>query len=131
MLSSDTEACWAGNNFDAACRRLWSALPDMIEALLKRGPHLFGAFLSGEALLAHAAAALPQDEQLLGALQEKVERQAMGDEGVEQSHIFEQVTSVLLILAEKHPLLLALDDLQWADESSISLLFTWDGACRV
>jgi tetratricopeptide (TPR) repeat protein len=41
----------------------------------------------------------------------------------EQSRIFEQVTSVLIAMAEKRPLILILDDLHWIDESSASLLF--------
>jgi predicted ATPase len=36
---------------------------------------------------------------------------------------FEQVTGMLQILARRHPLLLLLDDLQWADSGSLSLLF--------
>ena len=40
-----------------------------------------------------------------------------------QSHLFEQVTRVLQALAQRSPLLLMVDDLQWADLGSISLLF--------
>ena len=43
--------------------------------------------------------------------------------GSDQSHIFEQVTTVLVTLAKQRPLVLILDDLQWIDESSASLLF--------
>jgi predicted ATPase len=42
---------------------------------------------------------------------------------VEQSHLFQQVTDVLRTVAEEQPLLLILDDLQWADAASIGLLF--------
>ena len=43
--------------------------------------------------------------------------------GVEQQAIFQQVTNVLSAWAAEHPLLLILDDLQWADAGSIGLLF--------
>ncbi|NIP16737.1 MAG: AAA family ATPase, partial [Xanthomonadales bacterium] len=43
--------------------------------------------------------------------------------GLEQSRIFEQYTKVLNALAAKRPLMLVVDDLQWADVSSVSLLF--------
>ena len=52
-----------------------------------------------------------------------MEHQRADPEGTEQSHLFQQVTSLLQNLAETHPLLLILDDLQWADTASISLLF--------
>ena len=42
---------------------------------------------------------------------------------LEQSYLFEQYVRVLQNLAARHPLLLTLDDLQWADIASISLLF--------
>jgi len=41
----------------------------------------------------------------------------------EQGRIFEQVTTVLVEMAKKRPLILILDDLHWIDESSGSLLF--------
>ena len=41
----------------------------------------------------------------------------------DQSRVFEQVTSVLIEVAKKRPLVLILDDLHWIDESSASLLF--------
>jgi len=40
-----------------------------------------------------------------------------------QPHLFEQVTDTLITIASRQPLLLVLDDLQWADAASISLLF--------
>jgi hypothetical protein len=46
-----------------------------------------------------------------------------GHSGLEQSAIFHQFTNVLRTLAEAHPLLLMLDDVQWADSASIGLLF--------
>jgi tetratricopeptide (TPR) repeat protein len=42
---------------------------------------------------------------------------------VEQSYLFKQVTKVLRTVAQEQPLLLMLDDVQWADAASISLLF--------
>ncbi|MFN2217420.1 MAG: ATP-binding protein, partial [Anaerolineae bacterium] len=43
--------------------------------------------------------------------------------GAQQSHLFEQYANVLLNLSAQHPLLLIVDDLQWADRTSIGLLF--------
>ncbi len=46
-----------------------------------------------------------------------------GDPNLQQSALFEQYTQVLRALAGQRPLLVALDDLQWADGGSINLLF--------
>ena len=43
--------------------------------------------------------------------------------GLQQVDLFGQVTRVLQLLARSHPLLLILDDVQWADAGSVSLLF--------
>ena len=40
-----------------------------------------------------------------------------------QEDLYEQITQVLRLLAEQHPLLLLLDDLQWADRPTLNLLF--------
>jgi predicted ATPase len=40
-----------------------------------------------------------------------------------QAQLMEQYTNVVRAVAESHPLLLVVDDLHWADEASISLLF--------
>lgn len=42
---------------------------------------------------------------------------------LEQTHLFEQYTQVLRAVAGQVPLLLVLDDLQWADAGSVNLLF--------
>jgi adenylate cyclase len=42
---------------------------------------------------------------------------------LEQSYLFQQVSNVLRALAEAHPLLLIVDDLQWVDRTSAGLLF--------
>jgi predicted ATPase len=42
---------------------------------------------------------------------------------IQQADLFEQFTKVLLALAHQHPLILFIDDLQWADVGSIGLLF--------
>lgn len=59
-------------------------------------------------------------EKLAMARAAKPEIQA---DSVERDSMFEQCTRFLCTLAANHPLLLIIDDLQWADSSSLSLLF--------
>lgn len=63
------------------------------------------------------------DKRLEGVIEQKHELQELSDQSVSQEHIFEQCYRFLVKIAEFQPLLIALDDLQWADASSMSLLF--------
>jgi len=74
-------------------------------------------------LLTRAAVVLPDRAGCLERLQALTGRARMGRVDLEQSFLFEQYTHVLRALADQHPLLLALDDAQWADNASIGLLF--------
>jgi adenylate cyclase len=124
MLTGDVEARWAAGAISRAhARRLWTALPRAAQALVERGPHVTGTLLDGPALLSRAAAAAALDAHWLQRLRDRIERQRARPERVEQSFLFEQVTNTLAHLASSHPLLLILDDLQWADTASAGLLF--------
>jgi ABC-type oligopeptide transport system substrate-binding subunit/DNA-binding SARP family transcriptional activator len=124
MLTGDVEAKWAAGavSRDHALR-LWGALPLAVQALVDHGPHMVPALVPAAALLSRAMAVAPPGAPWLQWLRERVERQRAESEGLEQSSLFQQVTNVLQNLAETHPLLLILDDLQWADTASIGLLF--------
>jgi tetratricopeptide (TPR) repeat protein len=123
MLTGDVEAQWSAGAFSLDhARRLWGALPAVAEALLDHGPHVSPALLPGEALLARVETACP-DAPWLPRLRERLERDQAGSTGLEQSHLFQQVSNVLSALSESHPLLLILDDLQWVDRASAGLLF--------
>jgi len=124
MLTGDVEAKWAAGAItrDHALR-LWDALPLVGQALADCGPHVIPALVSGPALLARALVVAPAGAPWLQRLREHVERLPADSESLEQIHLFQQVTNLLRALAEAHPLLLILDDLQWADSASIGLLF--------
>lgn len=95
--------------------------------LLEAGPDLIGAFVPGGVIISAVGKAVAKqagwDEKLTAAVQQKAARSALAQTSVEQDHIFEQYTHFLIKFAAEHPLLIVLDDLQWADTSSISLLF--------
>jgi adenylate cyclase len=97
------------------------------EALVEVGPDLVGVFVPGVGLATRVAAFAAEKVGWLEKLERLAGRQGEGERaastGIDQSHIFEQYTNVLKSLAEKQPLLLVLDDLQWADGASIDLLF--------
>jgi len=124
MLIGDVEARWAAGAITREhARRLWDGLPRAAQALVYHGPSLIGTLVPGAPLLSRAAAVVPSDAGWMQELRAFSERGKAGTSGLEQSAIFEQVTNVLRALAAQFPLLLLLDDLQWADGASIGLLF--------
>ena len=125
-LTGDIEAPWAAGAIsqDQAIR-LWHLLPLSVQALLDDGPDLIDTFLSGAALLKRAQAFAPDGGEWLPRLAELVKQKAAipADPMLQQRALFEQYGRVLRALARHKPLLLWLDDLQWIDPGSASLLF--------
>jgi tetratricopeptide (TPR) repeat protein len=129
MLSGDVEAQWAAGAIDRDhALRLWQGLPSTAQALVEVGSDLIDTFLAGRALVARAAACV--DAKTFGTgwlneLEDLVARKATlpPDPNLSQSALFKQYTRVLSALAQQRPVLLLLDDLQWVDAGSASLLF--------
>lgn len=124
MLTGDVENRWdAGAITREHAQRLWTALPLVVQALLDNGPHLVDILVPGRELLSRAEIVEGVDAHWLPRLREQINRRGTSSQEVEQSYLFQQVTNVLLSVARIHPLLLIMDDIQWADAASISLLF--------
>jgi pimeloyl-ACP methyl ester carboxylesterase/predicted ATPase/DNA-binding SARP family transcriptional activator/tRNA A-37 threonylcarbamoyl transferase component Bud32 len=99
-------------------------LPDVVRALTAHGPDLLDIFVQGGPLLERTRQAVGAPVPWLNALEALVEgapREAV-DSQLQQSAIFAQFAAVLEVMAERHPLLLFMDDLQWIDQGSANLL---------
>ena len=96
-------------------------------ALVEVGPDLIDLFVPWVGLATRAAAFAADKIGWLDRMEQLVTKPRAGSKightGIQQDHIFEQYTNVLNRLSEQQPLLLVLDDLQWADVASIGLLF--------
>jgi DNA-binding SARP family transcriptional activator/predicted ATPase len=127
LLAGDIEAKRAGGAVTREhAERLWHALPLFARALVDEGPDLVDRLVAGRPLLLRLEAFVPHGASLSARLECLMQRegaQKASQPAPSQSGLFEQVTRVLLTLAESHPLLLLLDDLQWVDPGSASLLF--------
>ena len=127
LLTGDVEAKWAAGAItrDHACR-LWQTFPLAAQALVEAGPGLIDTFLPRAALLERAMgyAQWPGRVDWLARIEDLAARKpVIGAGSPQQSDLFEHYTKVLQALARQKPLLLMVDDLQWADLGSISLLF--------
>ncbi len=132
QLGGDVEARWsAGSINKEQALRLWRMFPFTLRALAETAPDLLNTFLDGPSMLKRAKKfarltewnVLPPDQ--LAHLEDAIARWAdgPGELSLQQSALFEQVARLFGSLADQSPLLILLDDLQWADAGSTSLLF--------
>ena len=94
--------------------------------LVELAPELVGLLVPGAGVALKAAKATAEMTGWLGKTEKTKQSDpdaATGDSRLDQEIVFEQYTRFVTSLAEETPLLLILDDLQWADPSSIALLF--------
>jgi ABC-type oligopeptide transport system substrate-binding subunit/tetratricopeptide (TPR) repeat protein len=126
QLTGDFEAKLAQGAITAEnARRLRGLVRWSCNALLEFGPDLINTVVPGTALIAKAGKFVLDQAGWLDKFEKLVKSKPAGPaaSALGQSHIFEQYTNVLKALSHKSPLMLVLDDLQWADSASISLLF--------
>jgi predicted ATPase/DNA-binding SARP family transcriptional activator len=126
QLTGDVEARWrAGIISREHARRLWLLIPQSVQALVNVGPDLLDIFIPASTLRERAVLAAPNGAPWLAQLQALLAQREAGKSQInlEQTDLFEAFTRVLQTLAQQQPLFLVLDDLQWADAGSISLLF--------
>jgi len=123
QLTGDVEAEWTAGSVTAAhATRLWSLLPIAAAAIADGGADLLGTFLSEEGLLARGEAHPSLGPSWAGSMKRMLERRK-SSAALRQADLFEQYVRVLRALARERPLVLVVDDLQWADTGTIGLFF--------
>ncbi len=120
LLSGDVEGQrTAGALSREHARRLQGLTPHTLRAVLESGPALINVLLPGVSLLERART-LPDAGTWVARVQEALGLRVTAPA---QASLLDHVTRVLQRLAQQQPLIVILDDLQWADAASISLLF--------
>lgn len=125
MLTGDVENKWdTGDISRDHAIRLWEAFPIVANALLEYAPNLLDVFIQGMALLERVTFfELTSCAPWILKLKKFIKHHQTSMEDFELNHLFQQITNMLQAIARKKPLLLILDDMQWVDDASISLLF--------
>jgi DNA-binding SARP family transcriptional activator/predicted ATPase len=122
MLAGDVEARRAGGTLSRThVDRLWAMLPAVARSLAEQGPDLLGRWMPGEDLALRVEGSGAPRATWTTRLRELGQRDTAPP--VPREALFEQLTRVLKHLSDHAPLLLILDDLQWADSGSMNLLF--------
>ena len=126
QLTGDIEATWAAGAISPArAARLWESFPACLGCVVREGPDLLGTFVRAEPALSRAVEHLPTDTPWLERLRGIAARKGVASIGpfeTRQADLLDQAVRALGAMARLRPLLLILDDLQWADAGSVSLL---------
>jgi len=125
QLSGDIEGHWKAGSFSRQyALNLWKTIPITCKSLLTYGPDLIDTILPGQALLESVNVHSEAKPNWLRILEEHLHLKAQYPvNSVQQGSLFSQFVRVLQNVSEKVPLLIFLDDLQWADMGTIGLLF--------
>jgi len=101
--------------------RLRTVMVRSAQILVEVAPELIGVFIPGGKLVGDVGKAIVDKVGWMDKLDELATKREVPI--LEQGRIFEQYTAFIQRLSTKTPLIVFLDDLQWADKASIGLLF--------
>ncbi len=125
-LIGDLESRWSrGALSSSEARRVWDSIPITARALLDQGPDLVGGLVSLSWINSVASLHEAIDDRLRQEIRRHAETEAFGEPSADrfQSGLFDESTAVFSSIATEFPLVVVLDDLQWADLGSLDLLF--------
>ena len=120
MLLGNVEASGTVAVDPANAARLRAFVPVSGRILVEHGPDLIDVLIPGATLAAVAARELAVRLPWVDDLELRRRNQAPSGT-VDQSRVFQQYADVIVYLSRQQPLVLIVDDLQWADNASVAL----------
>lgn len=123
QLTGDVKAkLESGNITDKSARRLKDLTNISTRTLVEYAPSLIGAFIPGSSIVLEVAKTAAKEAGWLDKLDQCLEENKINDK-IDRERILEEYTNLLVVLSKHCPLVLILDDMQWADTASIDMLF--------
>lgn len=112
----------SGSITDKSARRLKDLTNISTKTLVEHAPSLIGAFIPGSSIILEAAKTAAKEAGWLDKFDQCLEESKISDK-VDRERILEEYTNLLVVLSKHCPLVLVLDDMQWADTASIDMFF--------
>ena len=123
MLTGQVEHRWeAGLISHDHARRMWHLTTPCAKALVQHGQDLIGTFVPGDSLMQRVSYVLREEPTWLSRLSILAVRKKT-EKPLTKEDLFRQYCRVLIELSHRAPLLIFVDDLQWADQSSLEMFF--------
>ena len=110
-----------GGLTEQGARRLKEAMNVSIKALIENAPDLIGTFIPSGTLICKSVLHIAKKAGWLSKLEKQVQKEPVQLQEMDKDKLLDQYTELLCSLAVHYPMILILDDLQWADGSSIAL----------
>jgi len=127
LLTGDVERELSGQAISPEnANRLKKLFSNAGEAVVWFGPNLIDVFVPGSVLMTKAGIYIAKKVGWAKKLEKLIEKRREAGyrpPQLSQTSLYNEYAKVLFKLAEKKPIALVIDDLQWADPSSLELLF--------
>lgn len=107
---------------DVNARRLKDLMNTSTKILVEHAPSLIGTFIPGSSAVLEVAKNAAKKAGWLDKLDQRLDENEICGK-VDREKILEEYTNLLVVLSRHCPLILILDDMQWADTASINMFF--------
>jgi adenylate cyclase len=125
QLCGDIESYWkAGSCSYQNAVSIWKTIPITCQSILTFGPALIDRLIPGQTLLELLASFSKTKYDCFSAVDQHLRfKQQHPGSAIKQTNLISQFMSVLQKISDQVPLILFLDDLQWADKGTINMMF--------